>query len=270
MAKQERIRLIYAVFLSLFIVAVGITLIAVCADIYYSGKGTGTIYTREIVGEKLKMLSIPLVMLIAAVIAGAVFPLVIKKPKNDNKDAVLKKLSAKIPAGGNETFEEEKKKFDKVNKIRLILWLSALGVVFACSVACLVYLCIKSNFRGANTEAVYDEILKMVSIFLPLTLISIAACAGVSIYNGVLIERQIKSVKAMIVNGNGEIKEPSDFTKRVEAVKAVASSRLTLWIVRAVIFIVAVTFIILGIFNGGADDVLGKAVNICTECIGLR
>lgn len=51
MAKQERIRLIYSVFLSLFIVAMGITLIAVCADIYYSGKGTGEIYSREIVGR---------------------------------------------------------------------------------------------------------------------------------------------------------------------------------------------------------------------------
>nr|WP_251616997.1 CD1871A family CXXC motif-containing protein [Pumilibacter muris] len=31
----------------------------------------------------------------------------------------------------------------------------------------------------------------------------------------------------------------------------------------------AVSFIIAGIFNGGARDVLIKAVNICTECIGL-
>ena len=28
-------------------------------------------------------------------------------------------------------------------------------------------------------------------------------------------------------------------------------------------------FILLGVENGGANDVLVKAVNICTECIGL-
>lgn len=31
----------------------------------------------------------------------------------------------------------------------------------------------------------------------------------------------------------------------------------------------AVIFIILGIANGGMRDVLFKAINICTECIGL-
>jgi hypothetical protein len=43
----------------------------------------------------------------------------------------------------------------------------------------------------------------------------------------------------------------------------------TVLLVRVIIFAVAVTFIILGIFNGGMADVLGKAVRICTECIGL-
>ena len=40
-------------------------------------------------------------------------------------------------------------------------------------------------------------------------------------------------------------------------------------IVRAVLFLVAVVFIIIGIFNGSLDDVFIKAAKICTECIGL-
>ena len=36
-----------------------------------------------------------------------------------------------------------------------------------------------------------------------------------------------------------------------------------------VIFCAATAFILLGIMNGGAFDVLVKAINICTECIGL-
>lgn len=265
MAKQERIRLIYAVFLSLFIVAIGITLIAVCADIYYSGKGTEVIYSREIVGEKLKLLSIPLVLLIAAVIAGAIFPLVIKKPAI-TKDAALKKLSARIPAGGNEKFAEAESEYGRINKIRLGIWLGALFIVLASAITCLVYLCITANFKG---EDIYAEILKMVSVFLPLTLVSVAVCTAVSIYNGVLVEKQLKAAKAMIVNGNGELRQPSELCKKAEAVKAVASSEITLWVIRAALFVFAITFIILGIVNGGASDVLIKAVNICTECIGL-
>ena len=38
---------------------------------------------------------------------------------------------------------------------------------------------------------------------------------------------------------------------------------------RAVVVIAAVLLIIAGIQNGGALDVLVKAINICTECVGL-
>ena len=31
----------------------------------------------------------------------------------------------------------------------------------------------------------------------------------------------------------------------------------------------AIGFIIAGVLNGGMEDVLNKAINICTECIGL-
>ena len=40
-------------------------------------------------------------------------------------------------------------------------------------------------------------------------------------------------------------------------------------IVRCVLLVISVLFIILGIYNGGADAVLTKAITICTECIGL-
>ncbi len=38
---------------------------------------------------------------------------------------------------------------------------------------------------------------------------------------------------------------------------------------RLLILCAAIVFILLGVMNGGAYDVLVKAINICTECIGL-
>ena len=38
---------------------------------------------------------------------------------------------------------------------------------------------------------------------------------------------------------------------------------------QAIVLIMAVVLILLGIMNGGLYDVLVKAINICTECIGL-
>ena len=38
---------------------------------------------------------------------------------------------------------------------------------------------------------------------------------------------------------------------------------------RGAVAVFGVTFVVLGIFNEGVRDVLIKAINICTECIGL-
>ena len=40
-------------------------------------------------------------------------------------------------------------------------------------------------------------------------------------------------------------------------------------ITRVALLALSVLLIVVGIFNGGAEDVLQKAINICTECIGL-
>lgn len=40
-------------------------------------------------------------------------------------------------------------------------------------------------------------------------------------------------------------------------------------LMRAAILLCAGTFILLGVMNEGARDVLYKAIAVCTECIGL-
>lgn len=40
-------------------------------------------------------------------------------------------------------------------------------------------------------------------------------------------------------------------------------------IARAALYAVALALTVAGVMNGGMRDVLVKAVNICTECIGL-
>jgi hypothetical protein len=46
-------------------------------------------------------------------------------------------------------------------------------------------------------------------------------------------------------------------------------SEKILLISRLAILTIALVFVGVGILNGGMADVLGKAVRICTECIGL-
>ena len=40
-------------------------------------------------------------------------------------------------------------------------------------------------------------------------------------------------------------------------------------VAKIIIIALSAIFILLGVLNGGMADVLGKAIKICTECIGL-
>ena len=61
----------------------------------------------------------------------------------------------------------------------------------------------------------------------------------------------------------------SSKTQHKEAcIKATVSSR-PLMMVRSALVLLAGVFILWGVLNGGLYDVFVKAINICTECIGL-
>jgi hypothetical protein len=65
------------------------------------------------------------------------------------------------------------------------------------------------------------------------------------------------------------MKEEKAAGTRVQAPAAKTVNEKALNIFRVVFLIAAVAFIIAGVFNGGASAVLSKAINICTECVGL-
>lgn len=51
--------------------------------------------------------------------------------------------------------------------------------------------------------------------------------------------------------------------------KGLSRERRSMRFVRVLLYTIAAAFIVLGVMNGGLHDVLVKATNICTECIGL-
>ncbi len=62
-----------------------------------------------------------------------------------------------------------------------------------------------------------------------------------------------------------KFKKPKNFNQNKESC---ISSKNAL-IIKISIVVVAITSLIFGVLTGGLNDVLTKAVNICTECIGL-
>ncbi len=267
MSKAEKIRLYYSIFIGVFSVAMSIALICVAADIYYSGKGTGVIFTREIVVKRLKTLAIPFILLIGAIACGAIFPLYETKAKPTPENAV-RLLSKKVTAdSGDEAFVEAKARFEKMKKIRYGVWGGALLITLICAIVSLCYLLKTANFKG---EDFTREIFSMVRHVLPFVALSFVALIAASVTNGILAKRQMQFLKTMIKHGDKttDSQETQSLT-RVQKLLRALSGDLALWVTRGVIFCVAVAFIIAGALNGGAHDVMVKAVNICTECIGL-
>ena len=96
----------------------------------------------------------------------------------------------------------------------------------------------------------------MVLNILPYIIVSFALFGGYIFY-------YIKSIKK-------EISLIKDILKQVKLNPVVSkNNQLGINITRCVVFVTSITFIILGVINGGYNDILVKAINICTECIGL-
>ena len=268
MEKSAKIRLIYSIFLGIFTVAVGIAIICVAADIYYSGKDTGVIYSRAIVGERLTALAIPLIFLIAAIILGAVFPLYKVKASRQPEDA-LKKLQSRIPQSGegdSVEFTAAQNAYKKATIIRLVAWLVALAVALAGAIATLCYLLDTAQFSGKDVNG---EVFKLVKNILPWLCVAFAATIGATVTSGIFANKQVAAAKTMIKNGDKSTVAQKVEPKFITVIKSIIAKPAFVWAVRGCVFVLAVVFIVLGIVNGGANDVLVKAINICTECIGL-
>lgn len=263
--KKEQIQQIYAIVIGILVVAMGVAFICVAADIYYSNRETGVIFTQEIVVQRLRILAIPFGILIAAIAAGVVFPLYEVRAKFTSENAA-RLLSAKLPSGGQgDEYEAALARYNKLNKLRLVLWVVTGAILLACTIATLCYMLNTANFPSAN---ITQEIFGLVSNVLPWIAAAFVVLIVAAILSGIIATKRVKEIKTLIKCGNGEKATPQEL-QFVATLRKLLSNNITLWVVRGIVFVVAVTFIILGILNGGANDVLIKAINICTECIGL-
>lgn len=61
----------------------------------------------------------------------------------------------------------------------------------------------------------------------------------------------------------------AQFPKKAEKVEPKVCCKKPVSLARVAILVIAVLLVVLGACNEGTADILTKAVNICTECVGL-
>ncbi len=268
--NAKKIRLYYGIFLSVATVAVGLAFISQAVGIFADGGFTNNSYTREIVAKRLFPLSFVLLGYILAVIAGYVLSEIFAYPpkrfiiKDDR--AALKKLSARMPENAQECVEEyaliARERFS-----RKITFGVCAGCCAVSAILIAAYVFNKDNFALATLNS---DLVKMLYAVLPLLLFMFACAITATYLNLYSIKRELTAVKSVISKGGAVRSKPENNAEtRIQRVVNVLKSAKALWIIRGALGVCALTFIIVGIFNGGAGDVLRKAINICMECIGL-
>ena len=136
----------------------------------------------------------------------------------------------------------------------------------------IAYLANAENFLANN---VTDEVKEMTFSFLPYLVGCFLCALGITIYEGISVKKETELVKSLFKESvaagykKGEDLPKSKWQRFKEKVDEFFSRKKVLLVTRACVFALCVAFIIVGIVNGGLEDVLGKAIRICQECIGL-
>lgn len=119
----------------------------------------------------------------------------------------------------------------------------------------LLYFTRPTNFPQSDLEGMFYA---MASNCLPWMFAAVAALAVSFILKDNSLKKEIELCK-----------EAPAYAGEAKKMKTSVIPARTVSITQMVLIVLAVAFIIMGIANGGARDVLIKAVNICTECVGL-
>lgn len=253
--KVKKIHLIYGCIATVLIVVLGIALILSCLDIYHSGPRP---YNPEAIGIRFDRIAVLVYACIALILGGVILNLVLplesKRPKAIRDNATLLNR-LKMKAGTLSDTDAQAAKNEVT--LRWILRLVTALIFAGLMVYPLIYFMDSSHFTLLTLN---EDITKAVVISLTPAMVGLLLCFGCSLLEGKSIEREIRIYKNAIAASQNH-----------SAAAAGNSVKKPNWqvIARCAVFGVAICLIVVGVLNGGAKDVLDKAVAICTECIGL-
>lgn len=262
MTKETKIRVlrIYSILLSIVIVIAGICLMAGCLSIYYSGDQP---YSREVVAETFSKIAIPVYLCLAMTILGFVLefflPAEAAKPKAEkNYMHLLNRLHANRDLTQSSDTVQNEVAALQANRKRHVLIRTIL--IVAASIVFLIYALNGNNYHSSEING---SMIKAMTILIPCLLVSFGYALFVSIHNSKSIQKEIELMKQAPMVPTAAC--GTDSTSQDETVNEAKKLRL----IRCAILVIGVFCFVYGYLTGGIADVLAKAINICTECIGL-
>ena len=263
--------------LSVLAVVAGAALFTQVLRIYSLG---GNPYNAEVVAKYFSQIAGFVWAFIAVlVLAGAFFIIYPEKQKTvvetDGKKT-LARLKNRLPLSNKEyaeTYSESVLQLKRGELYRKAAWIAMICGCAVSACACFAYLLKAENFAGKNVTA---EVKAMTIAFLPYLVASFLAFVAAFAFEKISLKKETAAVKSLfaesVKNGVKPSVQPEKKGKIQqikEKVENALFSKKGLIIIRSAIAALCVVLVIVGIANGGMEDVLGKAKRICQECIGL-
>ena len=255
MTKESTMRLhrIYNILFSIVIIIAGICLIIGVLTIYNSGDQP---FSRESVAATFSTIAFPVYLTLVMAVISFVWE--IASPSNKEKEPIAKDYphlletlyNKKDFSAGDTAIQEEIKALWKNRKLHICI---RTVVLVVCSAIFLLYALNSANFHQSEINS---SMINAMKVLVPCSLIAFAYGLFVAVHNEKSLQKEIELVKQLPAIAASNDDEIIGEEKRVSPY-------------RNAILAAAIILIVYGFLNGGTIDVLAKAINICTECIGL-
>ncbi len=269
--KGGKLRYIYGICLAFFTVIVGILFIVQTWSIFRSAPESP--FTVKSISSHFKQIALPVWLWVAAIVGNIALAYVFPEEKARLKATVdertaLVRVRRRLPLEGSLADEgKEIGKKQRIFRLSVSIVCGALAVLMATVCALILFgvtysTWVNKEFFVAHNAAV-DKLLQCV-VYAAFALI--CCSVGKRLIDG-SYDKERKAYTNLLVEAKKQ-GIPANKPAPVAAVDERKAEKRVL-IIRLAVALVGVTLFIVGIANGGMRDVLLKAVNICTQCIGL-
>ena len=249
--KKEQFKRIFSIALSVMLVIAGICLMVQCVSIYRSGDRP---FSREAVAAHFSPIAAVIFSTLAMVFLSFVLEILI--PAENKKllpgkqyRLILQRLQEKRDLSSCDeallsNIAAQQNRRRKMVTIRT-------GLIVLCAVIFLSYGCNGANFDQMDINS---SMVRAMYVLLPCCAVPFGWALYTAHQERISLQAEIDLWKQAPVSKN-PVSAPVCEAKQLP--------------IRNILLIAGICLLIYGYFTGGTNDVLTKAINICTECVGL-
>lgn len=268
---NKTVRLSYGCVLSAMTAILGALFIWQVLSIYFAGHSaghTGAVFTQANVTAGLKRILPAIIIWIILAVGGfavwEIFPVKVAPFIKQDVRYTLYRMKKKMPSEVGGDLKASFESIRREEKILLVLWIVCGVFCLAGAVYSIIYLATPSNF--STGENATGEVLRLAANVLPFVGAAMLIACGITIWEGFSAKRQLATVRK-ILSAKLPAKERGGSV--YFRLRRIFGHKYFILGARIAVGCVGLAFFVAGICNGNMARILEKAINICTECIGL-